>query len=159
MGLLGTAGVALGVPVVRVGLWWNRRPADGLEALSQREFQIAEALVEAIVPPGGTPPESGKELNLAMFLDAQIAAMNEDLQRVIKAGLHAVEDMSMFEDWGITPFSRRTLEERQAIVVDWDLSSAFPKRALLRVLKWYTCMGLCELPGMLDTLGVDYLCS
>ncbi len=159
MGLVGTAGVALGVPLVRVGLWWNRRPGDGLEALSRREYEVASAMAEAWFPPGGNPPESGRDLNLAGFVDGQVAAMDLDVARVIKAGFHVLDDFTIIEERGFTPFRKMSLGDRQAVLADWERSPVFPKRGLLRVYKWYLAMGLMESPGMLDRLGIDYVCS
>ena len=159
MGLVGGAGVALGMPLVRVGLWWNRRPGEGLEALSLREYEVVEALAEALFPPGGNPPQSGKELNLAGFVDAQIAAYDEDLRRVMKAGLHAIDDLTILSGGELTPFRKRDLASRQRIIGEWERSPVFPKRGLLRVYKWYIAMGLTESPGMMEILDIDYRCS
>ncbi|MCA9562278.1 MAG: hypothetical protein KC561_02255 [Myxococcales bacterium] len=159
MGLFGSAGVALGLPVVRVGLWWNREPGKDLQSLSTREFELVEAMAEAWFPPGGDPPESGKEMNLAMFVDAQIAGMNNDIARVLKAGLHALQDLTLIEEWTTTPFHRLPLEERQRILTDWEVNPSFPKRSLIRLYKWYIGMGFCEYPGMLERVGVDYRCE
>lgn len=159
MGIFGAAGVTLGVPLVRVGLWWNRRPGEGLEALSEREYEVAAAIAEAWFPPGGNPPESGRELNLAGFLDGQIAQWDVDMARVFKAGFHALDDLTIVEQRAFTPFRKHDLATRQAILTEWERSPVFPKRGLLRVYKWYLTMGLTEHPGMLDRLGIDYRCS
>ncbi len=158
-GLLAGTGIAVGFPVVRVGLWWNRRPGDGLKALSDREYEIADAMAEAYFPPGGNPPQSGKELNLALFLDEQIAAMDDDLQRVMKAGLHTIQDVTIVDTLNPMPFHKLPLERRQQILEEWANSAVFAKRGLLRMMKWYFCMALCEMPGMLEQLEIDYLCS
>lgn len=159
LGLLGAGGVALGLPVARVGLWWNRRPADGLKALSLREFEITEAIAEAYFPPGGTPPQSGKELNLAMFLDEVVARMDSDLARVMKAGLHTIEDFTMLDQLSSRRFDDLPLNERYDVLVSWEQSPVFPKRGVLRLLKWYLSMALVERPGTLEALDIDYICG
>jgi len=159
MGLFGSAGVALGMPLVRVGLWWNRRPGDGLEALSDQEYEIVQAMAEALFPPGGNPPQSGSELNLGGFVDAQVASLDVDLRRVMKAGLHAIDDLTILTDWGLKPFRKHDLERRQQIIAEWETSEAFPKRGLLLLYKWYIGMGFMEHPGMLEVLDIDYICG
>lgn len=158
MGLYSGAAAAVGYPLVRVGMWWNRRPGEGLQALSTDEYLVIESMAEAMFPPGGPLGRSAREYPVALFVDAQIAVMNQDLGRVMKVALSALEDMTILDDWGLTPFTDRPLEERIAILQAWERSETFEKRSMLRVYKWYVCMGLCDIPGVLEQLGVDYLC-
>ena len=75
------------------------------------------------------------------------------------AALHALDDLSVFEGYGLGRFTERPLDERIAILQAWEGSSAYPKRGLIRVYKWYIAMGYCETPGVLDALGVHYPCG
>jgi hypothetical protein len=159
MGLIGGGGLALGLPVVRVGMWWNRKPGDGLQALSRREYEVVEAMAEAMFPPGGIVPESGKELNCAAFVDLQMAAMGIDLLRVLKAGIHMIDDVSIFSDGSLTPFRKRSIEDRERILLEWEESPAFPQRGILRLFKWYIGMGFFEHPGVHEAMGVDFMCN
>jgi hypothetical protein len=156
---VGGAGAVLGYPLVRIGMWWNRRPGDGLVALSDDELGIVESMAEAMYPPGGPLGDSVRVYHVGFFIDGQVAAMNPDLQRIMKAALHALDDMTILDDSDLTPFTDRSLDERIAVLQAWELSSSFEKRSLLRLYKWYITMGLMEAPGVQERLGLDFVCS
>jgi len=57
--------------------WWDRPAAEGLVALSADKHAFVQALAEAWMPPGGSPPISGAEAELGRFLDDVVGSMSD----------------------------------------------------------------------------------
>jgi len=98
--------------------WWDRPAGDGLKALSVDEHAFVQALAEAWMPHGGTPPISGAEARLGDFFDDVVGAMAPDQAVELKLLLQALDDLPRLTHLG-TPFRALTLEARIAQLDAW----------------------------------------
>lgn len=91
---VGVAG-GMGGLVVRQR-WWNHPPGGDLEALSQHEFNVIQAIAEAWMPPGEGPPDlSGSEANVGKFVDEIVSRMGAEQRKQFKLLIHLLDDLTM----------------------------------------------------------------
>jgi hypothetical protein len=113
--------------------WWDRAPGEGLAALSQDEHDFLQAVAEAWMPAGGTPPLSGADAQAGRFLDAVVASMSPATGRELKLLLQALDDWPIPRR--LAPFRRLPLDTRIAVLHGWRHSDRWLLRnAALGVL-------------------------
>lgn len=80
--------------------WWDHAPGDALQALSQDEYDIVQAIAEAWMPPGEGPPDpSGAEAQVGAFVDGVVARMPGDQGRLFKLLLHLLDDTTLLTEF------------------------------------------------------------
>ncbi len=158
----GSVALFLGGVTYRVGaLWWDQAPAQGFKHLSHHEATVVRALADAMFPgDSGFPPmPNGGELGLDAFFDQYLASVPELTVKLLKVLLHAIDDMTVVADFGLTRFHRRPQAERIEILQAWDTSWIGARRGMFRSLKLILGMGYCEHPEVLAAAGITYNCG
>ncbi len=152
----GAGAAALGAGGL-IGRWWDRPAGEGLRALSQREYEVAQALAEAWMPPGGTPAISGAEAEVGRYLDAVIASTDPTTGKLLKALLEALDDKP-FLFRGV-PFRRLPLAERSALLAAWLRHDNALFRGAVSGLMALIAMGYTLHPEVSTALGPLFGCG
>lgn len=159
LGGVSTLGLAVGSAAWRVGgVWWDQKPGEGRQVLSGDEVQIAESIAEALFP-GDHEMPAGDEVGVIETLDGYLAAIPSQKANLLRLLLHAIDEMAVPSDLGLTRFRNRSLEERIEILNAWDDSWIGVRREAFEALKMVLSMGYCESPQVLEAAGIDYECG
>ncbi len=150
-----TATVA--VSAGHVASWWDRDAAAGFLALSPQEVAIVEGLAEAMFPPGGDPPLSGKEAGLAHYFDGIMAAMDSPTDKLLRLLLHALDDWAFFEA-GL-PYAQLPLDSRMDKLQGWMSHESHHVRGALSGLLVFLGMGYCGHPDVKSAAGWVFPCG
>mgnify|MGYP000265257396 FL=1 len=166
MAVTGLSATTLGLGGVlwRVGgVWWDQEAAPKWQLLSAHEVKIVEAIAEAIFPgeDSSTAPIPGAlDVGVPKFLDNFLANTLDDFTaNAVRLLIHAIDEMAIAADFGLTRFHKRPLEERVAILKVWEESSLAPRRGAFSALKLFIAMGYCESPEVLGAMGISYTCG
>lgn len=149
LGALGFAGVRIfaGYP----------RPASAPESLSRRELATLKAVSEALFPAGGAIPVSGREADVAGYVDRLVAASHPRQRRLIRALLFLVEHATLVfpAPGGLTGLRRLSsldLERRVVAVEDWHRSRFFLRRLVFTSLRALCTLGYLAEPAVMRAL-------
>jgi hypothetical protein len=164
---LSSVAVTVGSATYRVGHWWLEPAADDFEVLSASEVRIARAIAGAIFPgeeasevEEGRPLPDGSELEgVVAYLDRYLDTIADDLSRMLRLSMHAIEDAALFRDWSFTPFHARPRSERIAILRAWDESNLIVRRKAFRALKMIVAGGYCRQDRVREAAGIQFLCG
>jgi len=159
---LGSLGLTIGSAGYRVSMWWNQPAAPGYTVLSDSEAEIARAIVDAMFPgetsvPDGLP--NGVEAGVVDHLDDYLATIDEDLSRLLRLLLHAIDDVALLSDLQFRRFRFRPRSERASILRAWDRSTIVFRRKAFRGLKMVLAGGYCEHPKVLKATGIEFGCG
>jgi hypothetical protein len=97
--------------------WWDRPAGAGLKRLSADEHDLAQALGEAWMPPGGDPPLSAAEAGVGAFLDEVVDGMEPAMGRQLKLLLQALDDLTL--PTHLSAFRHLPLETRTEVLDGW----------------------------------------
>lgn len=159
VGGVGALGLATGSAAYRIrGVWWDQSPGPNHEMLSEDEARIASAIAEALFPGDGTMP-AGDEVPVVETFDDYLAAIPTNKANLLRLLLHAIDEMAIATDLGLTRFRDRPLKERIDILNAWDASSLSVRREAFEALKMIMSMGYCESPEVLEAAGIHYECG
>lgn len=89
--------------------------------LSTDEYDTAQALAEAWMPPGGTPPLSGRDADLGAFFDDVLAGADPTTRKLMKALLQILDDATLPTHG--SAFRTLGLEARTDALHGWLISS------------------------------------
>lgn len=154
----GTGAAIVGVIGLRIGgFWWDQTPATKMKFLSGHEVLIVQAMSEAMFP-GDLGMPAGNQVGLPDFVDHYLAGISATTANLLRLLLHAIDDMAIFSDMGVTRFHLRPLEDRIEILAAWDNSWLGPRRGAFTSLKLIFGMGYCEHPAVIKAAGLDYSC-
>jgi hypothetical protein len=158
---LSTIAATCGSTVLRVGSWWDQDAAVAYQSLSEQEAGIAAAIVDALFPgDAGSPPmPNGVELGVVEGFDAYLAGIDPMSADMLRMLLHAIDDMAVFSDFGLTRFHKRPRHERIAILREWDNSGLMIRRSGFRALKFALGNHYCNHPDVLRAAGIHYSCG
>lgn len=157
---LGTAAVTVGASF-RLAYWWDQLPSVDLAVLSREEAAIAASIADALFPGdvGSPPMPNGVEVGVVEKFDAYLAGLDEPSSRGLRMLLHAVDDMAVFADLGLTRFHKRPRPERIAVLQAWETSGLMVRRSGFRALKYVLSNQYCNHPDVLAAAGIHYTCG
>lgn len=75
--------------------WWDQPSAEGYTWLSADEVAFLDAFAEAVFPPGGDPPVSGREAQVARVLDEVWTGLEPFQRTLLREGLHALDALAV----------------------------------------------------------------
>jgi hypothetical protein len=157
----GTVATAVGSAAFRVGYWWDQVPGTNFEVLSEEEAAITAAIADALFPGDvGTPAmPNGVEVGVVEKFDTYLANLDPSSADALRLLVHAVDDMAIFADFGLTRFHKRTREQRIEVLEAWDTSSLMVRRSGFRALKYALSNQYCNHPDVLAAAGIHYSCG
>ncbi len=153
-------GLAVGSLAGRIGLsWWDQKSAGDYRVLSPLEGRISRAIADAMFPGDhlGMPP--AEDVDVVDTLDTYLAAIPPHKANLLRLLLHAIDEMAVVSDFGLTRFHRRPRPERIEILNAWDDSRIGARREAFEGLKLIMAMGYCESPEVIEAAGIDYECG
>lgn len=160
VGATSTATLLSGGAALRVSTaWWDQPPSQRHRVLSRKEAAIVEAIAEAMFPGDDRGMPSGDDVDVVGTADEYLASIPSQKSRLLRALLHAIDELAMFSNLGMKPFHRRPVSERIDILNAWDDSLWGMRREAFSGLKMILSMGYCESPRVLRAAGIDYECG
>lgn len=157
-----TLGLAIGGLAYRVGgVWWDQASGPELRVLSDEEAEIFSVIADTLFPgedfPGGMP--SATDAGIVGFFDDYLASIDEMTSKLLRLLLHAIDDVAVFADLGVTRFRFRPREEREDILKAWGRSWFSARRGAYNSLTILIAMGYTEHPDVIAAAGYDYGCA
>lgn len=137
--------------------WWDRPAGEGLLALSADEHEVAQALAEAWMPPGGTPSLSGAEARVGDFLDRVLAHAPDPEGKLLKLLLQALDDATV--PTRLSAFRHLPLDSRQEVLRGWLASDVAPLREAVRTLLILMSEGYSMHPDVQPELQTLFPCG
>jgi hypothetical protein len=152
----GLAAAAIGYALARVFRGYPA-PASPPQALNRRELALLAAVADALFPPGGAIPASGREAEIPAYVD-RLAAASQARQRLLMRllfflfehatlGFPAPGGLS-----GARRFSRLDPAQREAVLESWRTSRLFARRLVFTSLRALCTLGYFAHPGVLRAL-------
>lgn len=131
MALLGVGG--LGLALTPGG---PQRPTQPLKWMTEREYAFLAAAAEAIAPGAGSMP-SPNQVDVASRVDALLARCHPGLSGELRQLFALFENGLGNFAFGLRPraFSAMSLEERTAVLSEWESSSLSLRRTGFKALK------------------------
>ena len=158
---LGTAAATAGVAGFRLNHWWDQLPSTNFRVLSNEEASIAAAIADALFPGDvGTPPmPNGVDVGVVERFDTYLAGVDEASANGLRMLLHAIDDMAIFADFGLTRFHKRPRNQRIEVLDAWETSGLMVRRSGFRALKYVLSNQYCNHPDVLSAAGIHYTCG
>lgn len=157
---LGTAAVTAGASL-RLAHWWEQLPSADFQVLSAEEAAITAAIADALFPGdvGSPPMPNGVEVGVVEKFDTYLAGLDEAAAQGLRMLLHAIDDMAVLADFGLTRFHKRTRPGRIAVLEAWETSGLMVRRSGFRALKYVLSNQYCNHPDVLAAAGIHYTCG
>ncbi len=137
--------------------WRLGAPAPGKQCFSADELQVADAVGEAFFPGPPHTPYSAAAVKLTDFVDAHVAGMYEDNQRLFKVLFRALNLLSVLSHGA--RYVNLPLADRQAVLQAWHDSSLAARRAGYSSLRLVFGLGYLEEPRVRRALGLRFGCD
>lgn len=151
------AAAASGAGAVHLAGWWLGEPEGDYLFLAPDEVALADALAEALFPPGGHPALSGKDAGLARYLDGILAVMDPPTNEALRILLHALDDWAVLSSG--SGYSKLDLEERTANLQRWLNHEQHLVRGAVTGLTIFLSMGYCGHPDVKAAAGWVFPCG
>src|SRR4029453_2648635 len=130
-------GAALGSAGGRILLGYPAAP--GFRSLARREVAFLDAAAEAMYPPGGPLPPSGRDARCASFLDGYLELVPRRMKLLMRMLFFLMEHATLVfaapPPPGRRRFSSRETEQRAAVLADWRASRWFARRLVFTSLR------------------------
>lgn len=158
---LGGAAVTVGATAFRIGYWWDQSPGQDFQILSREEAAITAAIADAMFPGdmGSPPMPNGVDVGVVEKFDAYLAGIDAQSADALRMIVHAIDDMAVLADFGLTRFHKRKRPERIAILKAWDNSGLMLRRSGFRALKYALGNQYCNHPDVLSAAGIHFTCG
>jgi len=148
--------VLVGYALVRVFAGYPA-PTQPAQALRRRELALVAAVSDALFPPGGAVPESGREADVAGYVDRLVAASQPRQRVLMRALFFLFEHATIFfpapgGPGGLRRFSSLDTDQREAVLERWRTSRLFPRRLAFTSLRALCTLGYFASPSVLRTL-------
>lgn len=144
--------VALGVRV----LAGYPRPEARFGVLGRAEIALVSAAAETLYPPGGEIPASGRDADLAGYVDRYLGALHGRSRVLIRLLFFLVEHATLLFPapgrGGWRRFSALRPEQREAVLEGWRTSRLFLRRLVFTSLRSILTMGYFAHPPVLRAL-------
>jgi hypothetical protein len=126
-------------------------------ALRRRERALVAAVADALFPPGGAIPDSGREADVAGYLDGLVAATHPRQRALMRSLFFLFEHATLFFPApglprGLRRFSSLDGAQREAVLEAWRTSRFFPRRLVFTSLRALCTLGYFASPGVLRAL-------
>jgi hypothetical protein len=133
------------------------RPARPALVLSRAEIATVEAAAEALLPPGGPIPISGREAGVAGYVDRLVAASPPRQRWLMRALFVLVEHATLAFPApggirGLRRFSKLRPDQQRAAIEGWQSSRLFPRRLVFVALRSLCTIGYLADPAVLRAL-------
>jgi hypothetical protein len=142
--------------VWRLFLGYPRR--TGLVVLASREAAFLDAAGDAIFPPGGAVPQSGRDADIPGYADAFLASLPAHLRLQVRAMFMLFEQATILfpapRPGGRRRFSALSAEQRVIVLERWSSSSLFVRRLAFTALRAVVTMGYLGHSGVLRELNL-----
>jgi hypothetical protein len=131
--------------------------AQPAQALRRRELALLAAVSDALFPPGGVVPESGREADVAGYVDRLVAASQARQRVLMRALFFLFEHATLFFPGpgglrGFRRFSAQDAAQRAVVLERWRTSRLFPRRLVFTSLRALCTLGYFASPSVLRTL-------
>ena len=127
------------------------------QALRRRELALVEAVADALFPPGGAIAESGREADVAGYVDRLVAASQPRQRALMRALFFLFEHATLVFPApgglrGLRRFSSLDGSAREAVLERWRTSRLFLRRLVFTSLRALCTLGYFASPGVLRSL-------
>lgn len=140
------------------GVWWDQTPGRDFDILSDEEAEIIASIADAMFP-GNTTFPNANEVGVVAFFDDYLKTIDPRTAKLLRALIHAIDDVATVADFGLTRFRHRPRHERIAILDAWDNSLFFGRRGAFRGVKLVISTAYCEHPDVLAAARIDFECG
>jgi hypothetical protein len=155
----GWLGLLLGALATWGGLrvWSGHpRPEAPARRLARRELAFLAAAADAMYPPGGEVPASGREAGVPAYTDRYVDAVPAGTRRLMRMLFFLVEHATLLFPApgasGWRRFSSLSATQRVAVLEGWRTSRLFPRRLVFNSLRAILTMGYFSHPPVLRAL-------
>lgn len=149
--------VAGGGALLTVGRWWDRGAGEGYLHLSPDEAAIVRAVAGAAWPAGEIVTLDGETADLDHFFDEMIHTMPEMPQKLLRALLHILDDLSrVTAGGGLVALTR---EARTKLIMGWMEDDLHELRSAVTGLVVLLGMGFTTHPKADGPLHHLYRCG
>lgn len=143
--------------VHRFGRGYAPVPA-GFAHLARHEVAFLDAAADALFPPGGAVPQSGREANVPAYVDRYVAAVSAQTRLLMRLLFFLVEQVTFFLPGpgrgGRRRFSSLDAHQRVAVLEAWRTSRFFPRRLVFTSLRAILTLGYFAHPAVLRELSL-----
>jgi gluconate 2-dehydrogenase subunit 3-like protein len=127
------------------------------QALRRRELALVAAVADALFPPGGAIAESGREADVAGYVDRLVAASQPRQRALMRALFFLFEHATLVFPApgglrGLRRFSAQGVGAREAVLERWRTSRLFLRRLVFTSLRALCTLGYFASPGVLRSL-------
>jgi hypothetical protein len=127
------------------------------QALRRRELALVAAVADAMFPPGGAIAESGREADVAGYVDRLVAASQPRQRTLMRALFFLFEHATLLFPapgglGGLRRFSSLPPAQRQVVLERWRTSRLFARRLCFTSLRALCTLGYFASPGVLRAL-------
>ncbi|HVP27548.1 MAG TPA: hypothetical protein VMW35_00130 [Myxococcota bacterium] len=141
----------------RVFAGFERRP-EGVGVLARREIGFLDAAADALFPPGGAIPFSGRDAEIPRYVDAYVRVQPTRTRTLMRLLFFLVEHATIVLPapgrGGRRRFSALAPAQRVCVLEDWRASRLFARRIVFTSLRAILTMGYFAHPGVLRALGL-----
>ncbi|MFP6622698.1 MAG: hypothetical protein VCC20_04400 [Myxococcota bacterium] len=121
------------------------KPSGPHRLLARREAAFLEAAAEAMFPPGGAIPLSGRDADLPGYAEAFLVSLPAQLRLQVRAMFMLFEQATIFfpaKGWGgFRRFSSLAPEQQVEVLESWSQSRFFLRRLAFTALRAVLTMG------------------
>lgn len=107
--------------------------------LSRLEQRIAQAMSNAVFPPGGALTPSGEDLGVSRFFDGYLKELPRGMRIGLRAFLLAFELLPFFFIFKLKRFSKLTEADKERYFDAWQYHRIFWFRAAIMAVKSICC--------------------
>jgi len=130
----------------------------GVGALASREIGFLDAAADALFPPGGAIPFSGRDAEIPRYVDAYVRVQPARTRTLMRLLFFLLEHATLVFPApggvfaGRRRFSSLDAEQRVAVLEGWRTSGLFVRRIVFTSLRAILTMGYFAHPGVLRAL-------
>lgn len=150
----GAAVAGLGVEAARI---WDQDNAPGYRALSAEEAEIVDAIAEALFPPGGSPPQSGRDVGASLWFDQIVAHQPSPTAELLRAVLHLLDRWARVAEG--SPFAALPLDRRTERLSAWTHHARHEVRAVVGAVLLFVANAYCGHPEVRAAMGWQFPCG
>lgn len=134
------------------------RPAHRYARLAPREIAFVRAAIDAMFPARGAIPVAGSDVDAPRYFDGLLDALHPGRRRLVRLLLCFFEQATVIW-WAPSPrgwrrFSSLSLEQRIAVLEDWNDSRLFARRLVFTALRALLGMAYLGNPAVMRFLRV-----
>jgi hypothetical protein len=156
MWALAVAAALLGYGLARVFAGYPPAPRE-TQVLRRREMALLAAVSDALFPPGGAIPASGREAGVPEYVDRLVAASQTRQRVLMRALFFLFEHATLLFPApgglaGFRRYSKLAAAQREAVLERWRTSPWFVRRLVFISLRALCTLGYFASPRVLRVL-------